>query len=128
MIHCGSKTQTQLSKLEKQTPNIAYIQASYKDVWEKTLETIQYEFLYEMEIQDFEKGFFSTKMIFDQEFNLKRRFRLSGNLSSNNQETMITLYKQEEIQNQNEPWQTNVSDISLEKSILDRILKKIQTP
>lgn len=114
------------SELNELTPNIAYVLSTYEDAWNTTLKIIQYDFLFPIEVQNKEQGFFSTEIIKDLDENPPRKFRVSGDLSSNDKETMIKLYKSEQILYTDGKWHTRLSDLALENQIVRKIQSDLQ--
>ena len=121
LFQCSPKTP---SEVVDQTPNIRIINAPYELVWTKTNEVVEYEFLMSMEFRDIEKGVFSTKMIRENTGGFTKRFRVSGSMVFNGKQTMVKLYKHEEIF-ENQKWRAVSSDYQLESKILDQITQKI---
>lgn len=78
-----------------------------------------------IEVQDQKKGFFSTEMIRDYQPFLKKRFRVSGTLSTDGKQTIVKLYKHEEQLVDNE-WKAIPSNSSMEGQILTTIAKKVK--
>lgn len=113
------------SQLHEKTPNIAYVVATYQEAWETTLNIIQYDFLLPIEVKNQEAGFFSTVLIKDYASDPPRKYRVSGDLSSNNQETMIKLYKSEQILYTDGKWHTRLSNLGLEKRIVEKIQSEL---
>lgn len=132
LVACNQKPQaTQIKHqetLNALNPNIAYVLSTYEDAWNTTLKVVQYDFLLPIEIQNQQEGFFTTVMIKEYDADPPRRYRLSGDLSSNNQETMIKLYKSEQVRRDDGTWQTRLSNLALEKKIVDTIQNTLEKP
>jgi len=100
--------------------------STYDDAWNAVMYVIQYDLLLPIEIQDKTKGFFSTTMIKEYDQTPKRRFRITGDVSSDNQESMIKLHKVLQAQMANGTWKTFASDLMLEKHIVEKIYDRLQ--
>lgn len=110
--------------VQDQTPNIRSFNLPFQKVWKATLETVEFDFLMGIEMQEVKRGFFSTEMIRDYQPFQKRRFRVSGSLIFDGQATIVKLYKHEEILFENE-WKAIPSDSKLEYQMLQKISKKL---
>lgn len=121
---CGDKKPSSAAKGAQNT-NIRSFPAPYAKVWKETLETVEFEYLLGIEVQDKKKGFFSSEMIRDYQPFQKKRFRLSGTLTFDGKETIVKLYRHEEILVENE-WKAVPSNSSMESQILTSIAKKLQ--
>jgi hypothetical protein len=119
---CGEKKPNSLA--DTSTPNIRTFPLPFQKIWKTTLETVEFEFLMGIEMQEVKRGFFSTEMIRDYQPFQKRRFRLSGTLVFDGQGTIVKLYKHEEILI-NDEWKAIPSNNTLESQVLDRIAKKL---
>lgn len=121
---CGGGGKTAPKSVQDQTPNIRSFNLPYQKVWKATLDTVEFEFLMGIEMQEVKRGFFSTEMIRDYQPFQKRRFRVSGTLIFDGQVTIVKLYKHEEILFDNE-WKAIPSDSKLEAQMLQKIAKKL---
>lgn len=121
LLACGEKSSS-VSTVEgaKLAPNMMYVEDTYEQSWQKLLEIIQYDYLYELDLAEKQRGFFSTKKVLE----LPRRHQITGTLTSNNQQTLIKLYHHAEIKHPDGKWQALPSDTSLEKAILQTYLNK----
>jgi len=111
---------------KKATPNIAYVMSTYEDAWNAVIKVVQYDFLLPIEIQDMTKGFFSTQLIKEYDQSPKIRYRLTGDISSDNQESMIKLHKVIEVQAPDGTWKTFPSDLRLERQMVQKIYQRLQ--
>lgn len=123
LLGCGGDKKVP-KRVEDQTPNIRSFNLPYQKVWKATLDTVEFEFLMGIEMQEVKRGFFSTEMIRDYQPFQKRRFRVSGTLIFDGQVTIVKLYKHEEILFDNE-WKAIPSDSKLEAQMLQKIAKKL---
>lgn len=123
-LACGGSKKTP-SAAEQQTPNIRTFAVPFQSAWKTTLETVEFDFLMGIEMQEVKRGFFSTELIRDYQPFQKRRFRVSGTLIFDGQGTIVKLYKHEEILVENE-WKAIPSDSKLENQILQKIASKLQ--
>jgi len=121
---CGGSKKSP-SATQDQTPNIRTFPVPFQKVWKTTLETVEYDFLMGIELQEVKKGFFSTEMIRDYQPFQKRRFRVSGSLIFDGQGTIVKLYKHEEVLMENNEWRAIPSDSRLENQILQRVASKL---
>ncbi len=119
---CGGKNPSKVSSAD-QTPNIRSFPIPYQKMWKITLDTVEFDFLMGIELKDMKKGFFSTEIIRDYQPFQKRRFRLSGTLLFDGKETMVKLYKHEEMLIDNE-WKAIPSNSTFEKQVLNRIAQR----
>lgn len=124
-VACGGKNSPK--SVQDQTPNIRSFPLPYQKVWKATLDTVEFEFLMGIEMQEIKRGFFSTEMIRDYQPFQKRRFRVSGTLIFDGQATIVKLYKHEEIL-VGDDWKAIPSNSALENQILQRIAKKLSQP
>lgn len=122
-VPSGLKNQKQL---QKNTPNIAYVMSTYQAAWDTTINVVQFDLLLPIEIQDIKKGFFSTQLIKEYDQTPHMRYRLTGDISSDNRESMIKLHKVVEFQMQDGSWKTLPSDLKLEQQIVKKIYQRLQ--
>jgi hypothetical protein len=123
-LACGGSKKSP-SAIENQTPNIRTFAIPFQTAWKATLETVEFDFLMGIEMQEMKRGFFSTELIRDYQPFQKRRFRVSGTLIFDGQGTIVKLYKHEEILVEND-WKAIPSDSRLENQILQKIAAKLQ--
>ncbi|MCB0326646.1 MAG: hypothetical protein KDD52_03420 [Bdellovibrionales bacterium] len=124
LISCGSKTSPTQIQDSSMPPNIRSFPLAYAQVWDIILETVQYDFLLEVEIQDRRKGYFSTIMIRDFVNNQKVKFRVSGTFSYDGQSTIVKLYKHEEVE-EDGYWKAVPSDNRMEREILQKAAQRL---
>ncbi len=107
--------------------NVQSFTAPYQKVWKVTLDTIEFDFLMGIELQDLKKGVFSTEMIRDYQPFQKRRFRLSGTLifDAQSKSTIVKLYKHEEVLVNND-WQAIPSNSAMENQILTKVAARLK--
>jgi hypothetical protein len=120
---CGG-TKKSPAQVAAQTPNIRTFALPFQTVWKTTLDTVEYDFLMGIEMQEAKRGFFTTEMIRDYQPFQKRRFRVSGTLIWDGQGTIVKLYKHEEIEAGSE-WKAIPSDSKLEAQILQKIAARL---
>lgn len=121
---CGGDKKTP-SQVAAQTPNIRTFALPFQKVWKTTLDTVEFDYLMGIELQEVKKGFFTTEMIRDYQPFQKRRFRVSGSLIWDGQGTIVKLYKHEEIE-VNGQWQAIPSDSKLEAQMLQKIAGRLK--
>lgn len=125
LFSCGGEKAPPKS-VEQQTPNVRTFNLPFAQVWKATLETVEFEFLMGIEVNEMKRGFFSTEMIRDYQPFQKRRFRVSGSLIWDGQGTIVKLYKHEEVLGDGNDWKAIPSDSKLEAQILQKIAVKFQ--
>lgn len=123
-LACGGSKKTP-SAVDAQTPNIRIFPVPLQAAWKAALETVEFDFLMGIEMQEIKRGVFSTELIRDYQPFQKRRFRVSGTLIFDGQGTIVKLYKHEEILVENE-WKAIPSDSRLENQILQKIATKLK--
>lgn len=104
--------------------NIRSFNAPYEQVWKAMLEVVEYDYLLGLDLQDKKKGIFSTEMIRDYQ-PIRRRYRISGTLSVVDSQTVVKLYKHEEIFQDNQ-WKAVPSDTQYEYQMLGRVAQKLE--
>ena len=119
-LGCGSSSKPSSLAKQSTNANIFTFPYPYATVWKTTLDTVEFDFLMGIEIQEINRGFFTTEMIRDYAPNQRSRFRISGSLISDGPGTMVKLYKNEEFQVNGE-WKTAPSNNAMEAQILQRI-------
>ena len=121
---CSGKNPSTAASAD-QNPNLRSFPFPYQKVYKTTVDIVEYEFLMGIELQDPKRGIFSTEMVRDYQAFQKRRFRLSGTVVFNGKESIVKLYKHEEVLIDN-VWKAIPSDSSLENQILNKISAKLK--
>ncbi|MEZ4704532.1 MAG: hypothetical protein R3A11_04975 [Bdellovibrionota bacterium] len=123
--HCGPKGSSPSQTKDALGPgNIRSFAVPYAKVWETVLETIKYDFLFEIEVEDQRKGYFSTALVRDFVNNRKIKYRISGTFSFDGQTTIVKLYKHEEFE-EDGYWNAVASNNQTEKEILNKVAARL---
>lgn len=120
---CAAKAPNKIAPLP--LANVREFPLPAQEVWDQLIRTVRYEFLIPLEFADETKRKFSSRMIREMFVAQKSRYRISGSVVEGDGQTMVTLYKHQEIFVENR-WKALVSDLRLEQKILEQLTKQLK--
>jgi hypothetical protein len=121
---CASEAPTPVGLMP---PNIRTFMRPYPIVWKAVIDAVRYDFLMNIDVADSKRGYFSTELIRDYQPGQRTKFRISGTLQFDGQGTIVKLYRQLEVE-QNDRWSAVPSDLTMEAKILDVVARRLPPP
>ncbi|MFH1017149.1 MAG: hypothetical protein V1798_03080 [Pseudomonadota bacterium] len=106
-------------------PNVAIYSASPDSVWNALLDSVRFQYLFSIEVEDSKQGYFATKWIPDSLNPQNARFRLSATVRAVPEGTAVTLYREQQVLSEN-AWKAVPSDYSLERRILEDLKNRLR--
>lgn len=124
---CASKSVAPTSATQNFSPNMAVFSYPRDQVWDTLIKIVRFDYLYELDVVEPDRGYFVTDSIRDTDGAQWRRFRLTATVTFDGTGSVVVLYKQEERRNQSGgSWFAVESDLQMERQLLRALRERLQ--